>query len=178
MTCFALPACQLCAALTQLLICHHGRGRGRVLGLGRLAVRRPFRGRLGGRVGGHALRQRKRRRHSAGRWKLAVARRPGAGGRAQLAEAVREKADGAVAVGTVLAELGAVARWVQPALKHAMRKLARVAPDAEALQMQAARRWGYESGQDPAATIMSSRSRDLHARPRASSLQAGTQPLA
>lgn len=52
---------------------------------------------------------------------------------------MREEADGAVAVGAVLAQLGAVAGGVQPALKHAMGVWARVPSDAEPLLVVRAR---------------------------------------
>jgi hypothetical protein len=60
----------------------------------------------------------------------------GVGGRrgAQLVQLVGEEAHAALAVGRVLAQLGAVAAGVQPALKHAVGKGAAVAALAGPLQ--------------------------------------------
>mmetsp|Transcript_14015 Transcript_14015/g.34550 ORF Transcript_14015/g.34550 Transcript_14015/m.34550 type:complete len:381 (+) Transcript_14015:1810-2952(+) len=69
----------------------------------------------------------------AGHQQVLGAGRPRVRGRAQLRQRVREEADGAVAIGPVLAQLCAVAGGVQPALKHAVCVGARVATHTEAL---------------------------------------------
>eukprot|EP00982_Pelagococcus_subviridis_P017375 31533-Pelagococcus_subviridis.AAC.4 len=95
--------------------------------------------------------------------------------RPQLRRVMREEARAATARGTVLAQLRAVPARVQPALEHAVRKLARVRSRAAPLAELRARRAAVVESSRVASSSLFPRVREralgpvVRARPAASS---------